>query len=470
MTQLFSRPAVSRPESTGSADHWMFVAADADTRKNTITDQRLRVNVAWMLVGNLCQGLSQWILIVALAKMGTVEMVGSFTLGLAIGLPVLMFGSLSLRSIQITDCSGRYRFLDYLVLRFVTAVASLLLIASIAVLAHYSSAVVASITLIGAAKAAEYISDIFYGLLQREERMAGIAVSMMLRGTLSLCALNLGVWLTGSLVWGAAGLLAASVLTLLAFDMPGSLALLNIRLSSGLREGAGYLKTLLDGRVHQRLGTLAWAGLPLGAVLMLVSLNLNLPRYFIEHSLGLRELGIFASLTNLLAVGNVITNAIGQGATPRLAKYFEAAKLRDFRALLIAIILASLGLGAAGFTGALLFGRQVLSIVYRPEYGMQQDILVWLMAASAFFYLGSTLGCAVTAVKCFAPQLPLFAIAASTTALASTILVPSQGLRGAALAILISAVIQCAGGAWLLRNAWKRAGVVPVAALAMNSF
>lgn len=448
----------------------MFAAADANQQRNSAADQRLRANVGWMLVGNLCQGFTQWLLIVALAKMGTVEMVGSFTLALAIGLPVLMFGSLSLRSIQITDCNASYRFLDYLLLRFFAAVASLIIIASIAISAHYSQSAVASITLIGAAKAAEYISDIFYGLLQREERMSGIAISMMLRGTLSLSALGLGIGLTGSLVWGAVGLFASSALTLLCFDLPRSLALLNIKLSAGLRECSAYVRALLDGRIHRRLGTLAFAGLPLGAVLMLVSLNLNLPRYFIEHHLGIRELGIFSSLTNLLAVGNVITNAIGQGAAPRLAKYFEAAKLRDFRALLTTIVIASLGIGAAGFLGALLFGRRVLAIVYRPEYSTRQDVLVWLMAASGFFYLGSTLGCAVTAVKCFAPQLPLFAIAAASTALASMILVPSQGLRGAALAILISAVIQCAGGAWLLSNAWKRACAASPVALTTNSF
>lgn len=448
----------------------MFAAADANQQRNSAADQRLRANVGWMLVGNLCQGFTQWLLIVALAKMGTVEMVGSFTLALAIGLPVLMFGSLSLRSIQITDCNASYRFLDYLLLRFFAAVASLIIIASIAISAHYSQSAVASITLIGAAKAAEYISDIFYGLLQREERMSGIAISMMLRGTLSLSALGLGIGLTGSLVWGAVGLFASSLLTLIGFDLPRSLALLNIKLSAGLRECSAYVRALLDGRIHRRLGTLAFAGLPLGAVLMLVSLNLNLPRYFIEHHLGIRELGIFSSLTNLLAVGNVITNAIGQGAAPRLAKYFEAAKLRDFRALLTTIVIASLGIGAAGFLGALLFGRRVLAIVYRPEYSTRQDVLVWLMAASGFFYLGSTLGCAVTAVKCFAPQLPLFAIAAASTALASMILVPSQGLRGAALAILISAVIQCAGGAWLLSNAWKRACAASPVALTTNSF
>src|SRR5207302_1077340 len=39
-------------------------------------------------------------------------------------------------------------------------------------------------------------------------------------------------------------------------------------------------------------------GLPLGIVLLLVSLNFNIPRYFLQASRGERELGIFAALAS----------------------------------------------------------------------------------------------------------------------------------------------------------------------------
>jgi O-antigen/teichoic acid export membrane protein len=423
----------------------------------SLADEHLRSNVAWMLAGTLWQGMCQWALVVVLAKVGTVEMVGSFTLGLAIALPVLMFGSLSLRSIQVTDCTRSYRFLEFLTVRLLTTIVSLVLIAAFVIGVHYTAAVIASTILISTAKGAEHVSDIFYGLLQREERMAGIALSVILRGTLQVGALGVGIWLTGSLIWGAAGLFIASLLTLLLFDIPRILTFYKRPLSAGLRDCGAYAATLIRVGARKRLAVLALTGLPLGAVLMLVSLNLNLPRYFIEHQLGTRELGIFSSIANLMMAGNLLINALGQGVAPRLSKYFQAFELRAFRSLLSIIALISLGIGVVGLLAALLFGRQLLTIIYRPEYATQQEILVWLMAASGFFYMGSTLGCAVTSVKCFTPQLPLFAAAAAATAIASLLLVPSMGLRGAALAILISGVIQCLGGAHLLRNAWQRA-------------
>jgi O-antigen/teichoic acid export membrane protein len=146
-----------------------------------------------------------------------------------------------------------------------------------------------------------------------------------------------------------------------------------------------------------------------------------------------------------------------------LAKYFITGDKRAFSILLAVIIAVSLGLGGLGLVGSLVFGRQAMALIYRPEYSIHQDVLVWLMGASGFFYLGSTLGYAVTAVRCFTPQLPLFAGAAVTTGIGCFLLIPSFGLRGAAIAILISAVVQCVGGARLLYTSCKKVAAQPTA-------
>jgi O-antigen/teichoic acid export membrane protein len=418
---------------------------------------RIRSNLTWMIAGTVWSGFCQWALLVVLAKFGTVDMVGTFTLGLAITLPVLMFSCLNLRTLYVTDCLNTYRFCEYLTLRLVMAAGSVVFTVTCVVLERQSLDLVAAIALISLAKAIEYISDMLYGLLQRQEVMTAMSLSMMLRGTLSLGILTLGVYLTASLVWGAAGLVLSAAFTLLLFDVPVSLRLLNLSAEDALTASRRYLSALVAGwKVeYGRLRSLALAGAPLGLVLMLVSLNLNIPRYFVERSLGIREQGIFSSLANLMAAGSVVISALGQCATPRLARSYAAGDMRAFGALLWTLVIASLVLGGAGFAVAAAFGHQALALIYRPEYAARQDVFIWLMAASGALYLGSTMGVAMTAVRCLTPQLPLFAAAALSTAATCFFLVPAMGLRGAAVSILVSAIIQCAGGAWLLRNTFR---------------
>jgi O-antigen/teichoic acid export membrane protein len=412
-------------------------------------------NMAWMLAGNVLYGLSQWAQLVALAKIGTIDMVGSFSLALAVCLPILMFSSLSLRSLQVTDHAQSYRFLEYVALRLLTLFVSLIIILAFALASGHSTAIVLSTALIGAAKAVEYISDILYGSLQQKENMSGIAISMTLRAILSVAALSLGVYLTHSLAWGAVSLLLSSALVLLGYDIPKVLAMEGSNIRALRQELQLDLQGVFVKGKRRRLSQLAITGLPMGFVLMMVSLNLNIPRYFIQQHLGTHELAIFSAIATLLAAGSVVTNAMGQAAAPRLAKCFVERDRRGFTMLLIGLVVVSLGLGGLGFAGAMLCGKQAMALLYRPEYSTRQDVLVWLMGASGFLYLGSTLGYAVTAVRCFAPQLPLFAGAAVTTALGCFVLVPSQGLRGAAMAMLISGLIQCAGSAILLWSSYK---------------
>jgi O-antigen/teichoic acid export membrane protein len=386
-------------------------------------------------------------------------MVGAFTLGMAIALPVLMFSCLNLRTLYVTDCASRYRFRDYLAVRLTTAAGSVVFIMLLSMAAGYKGPMIVTIGFISCAKAVEYISDMLYGLFHRQEQMAAISISMILRGTLSVCALGLALHFTGSLPWASFGLLASALATLLGFDLPVILARSRIGLGAAVRDGFSYAYAVFsrNSANFQQIRSIVILGAPLGLVVMLVSLNINIPRYFVERAMGLREQGIFSSIANLIAAGTVLMAALGQCATPRLARHFAAGEMRAFRSLVWLLVAVSVGGGLAGLLLALGGGRQVLTLIYTAEYAARQDVFIWLMAGSGVLYLGNTMGVALTAARCLTPQLPLFAAAAASTAVACAFLVPVMGLSGAAAALCISALIQSSGGAILLWSTCRRA-------------
>ena len=201
--------------------------------------------------------------------------------------------------------------------------------------------------------------------------------------------------------------------------------------------------------------------LPLGVVLMLVSLNTNLPRYAIERALGAPGLGVFAAVASFAAVGATIINALGQAATPRLARYFSHRDLARFRRLMLQLAGLSLALGAAGVLVSALFGKLVLRLVYRPEYAVHAPLLVAVMAAAVPGYLAIAFGYLITSVRAFAAQVPLFCAVAASCAVASWWLVPRFGLTGAALALAIASGVQILGDIWILARACRRSEAAP---------
>ncbi len=146
----------------------------------------LRQNFSWTLAGNVVYAGCQWGMLVVLAKLGNPVMVGQFALGLAVTAPVIMFASLQLRPVQATDARREYEFGHYLGLRLVTTLLALLVIASISLTAGYRRETAMVVLAVGLAKAFESVSDVFYGLLQQAERMDRIAISMMLKGPLTV--------------------------------------------------------------------------------------------------------------------------------------------------------------------------------------------------------------------------------------------------------------------------------------------
>jgi O-antigen/teichoic acid export membrane protein len=405
-------------------------------------DITLRRNFSWTFIGNLIYSGCQWGMLVVLAKLGNPEMVGTFTLGLAVTAPVMMFSNLQLRDIQTTDAKNHYLFNDYLGLRLITTGLALPIILWITLATGYKGETAIVIILIGFAKGLESISDVFYGLLQKHEKMDRMAVSVMMKGPLSLLMLSIGTYISGSVVWGVVGLVIAWACILLIWDIPSYRWLINKFTSEG------EIPDSLEGKTAKprwQLGTirkLIWLSLPLGLVMMLISLNANIPRYFLEQSLGKKELGVFAALAYLIVAGNMVVSALGSAARPRLAKYYAGGNVSAYQKLLLQLVAIACLLGLSGILVAWVAGGQILTIVYQPEYAKYTELLIWLMVTAGIGYVSSFLGEGMTAARYFRTQIPLFIIVTSTSAIASCWFIPRNGLKGAAIALMIAEIVR----------------------------
>jgi O-antigen/teichoic acid export membrane protein len=394
----------------------------------------LRANFSWTFAGNLIYAASQWGILVVLARLGSPEMVGQFALGLAISAPVILFANLQLRAVQATDATREYAFADYFGLRLLTTLLALLVIGAIIVLAGYEQETALVIGFIALAKAFEAISDVFFGLLQQHERMDRIAKSLIIEGPATLVVMGVVIWLTGSLVLATAAMALVWGLQLALYDYRSGWLI--------LQTGAA---TLIRPRFRQAtLWRLAWLALPLGFVMMLISLNTNIPRYFIEAHLGEAQLGIFAAMTYLIVAGTTIVSALGQSASPRLAHYYATAQRQPFFHLLRKLVGIGTALGVAGVIFALFAGELILNLFYGAAYSARADVFVWVMVGAGLFYVGNFLGYGITATRQFSRFSVPFAINTGLIAISAYLLTPRYGLQGAAFVVVISGILSCA--------------------------
>jgi O-antigen/teichoic acid export membrane protein len=406
----------------------------------------LRANFGWTLGGNLVYAACQWLILVVLAKLGTREMVGQLAYALAVTAPITLLTNLQLRAVQATDASERFSFRTYFSLRVVGVAVAMVIVA---VIAWWSpiQGLGAALVAMGAAKAVEALSDVCYGLMQRCERMELIARSMIARGLGSAAAFALGVRWIGTVAGGAWAMALAWALVLAAYDVPRAVKLLRASPPRRPPPGAPHAATIAQ---------LARLAAPLGFVIFLVNLNGNVPRYFVEHALGLGDLGVFSAVTYLVVAGTTIVGALGQAATPRLANHHARGEDAEFLRLTRVLAGFAVATGLASAAVAAVAGRPLLAAMYRPEYAAAHEIFLWTALASSIGFAASALGYSLTAMRSFAAQAPLGIVVTAATTIGCWVLVPRFGLGGAVAATALASAVQLAGYAFLIHVERRR--------------
>ena len=401
-------------------------ASGDNSLPNVSSPVSLRKNFVWTFAGNLVNAGSQWALIVILAKRTSPEAVGQFAYALAVTTPIMLFASLKLRSAQATDQRHEYLFVEYWSLRLLTTIMALAVILVFGLANRSSHGMGWVIVLVGVAKGVESLSDIFYGLFQKQERMDLIAHSMILRGLVTVAIAIVVLSFTDRVVAVAACLLFSWTVVLLTFDIPKARRLLG--------DSFGLFPIWSNSRLSQ----LVVLTLPLGASIAVGSLYNNIPRYVIEHRLGVHDLGIFSALAYFMLFGGMIFTALAQSVIPRMARYHAQGEKKGFRNIFTKLISAGFALGLLGVVVAILAGDRIIALIYDEQYAIHSRLLVLLMIAGFIDMTFLGIASAVNAMRFFRIQFFVSIISVLVVTISSMTLVNSFGINGVAIAMAVT--------------------------------
>ncbi|MGE6229110.1 oligosaccharide flippase family protein [Paenibacillus chitinolyticus] len=399
----------------------------------------LKKNFSWSLTGNVFYTFAQFCMFTLIVKITNPESVGVFSLGLAVASPVFMFTNLNLRAIQATDRKDEYDFKDYMMTRLIMSTTAILIILGMSIAAQYPYNSLGVILAVGFNKYIESISDVAYGYMQKKERMDKISISQILKGCLSIFLFGAFLYFSKDLVIALIGLSMSWVFILFFYD----LRTVSIQNGTYTRNYATLLK-------------LVRLSIPLGLVMMINSLNTNIPRYFLEKVSGLQQLGYFSAMAYIFVAGGTIITAIGQSITPRLAEYYSSNQWEKYISLVKKTMVMSLLLGMAGVLVSVSIGKEILTLIYDADYANYSDVFVLLMLGAALSYMSSILGYSITAARSFNNQLYIGVVWILCTSLGSFIFIPLYGMYGASITLIIAYFIKFVQQALYMRILKKK--------------
>jgi O-antigen/teichoic acid export membrane protein len=396
-------------------------------------------NSFWTLFANTGSSVAQWATMLFVARLLGFQAAGDYAIALAIVNPVVLFAALQMRTLQVADAAGRFRFGDVLHLRI-----WMLLFAALVVVQFGTMSKVSLSLLLGllAWKAVEGVADIYHGAFQKSGRMDWVAQSIVTRSAM-LLALVIGAgWSGQPLGYGFAAAGLGSWLIFLMFDRAQSRQL-------GLDQGASLLPSWPPPWGSFR--SLLASGFPLGVAMMLISLCASVPRFALERFSGREALGLFATTAALAQTLALVINALSQASSAGLARYAHAGDFVAFRAEIGRLFFVGLAAMALGLSGLRLVASGVAPALTAavPEGAMQ--LMVLQVTAAGLSGLAGVFGCGLTALGEFRQQLILFLPLTALCMILSWIWVPGNGPTGAAYVYIAVSAAQWIGAGLVLQ-------------------
>ncbi|ALS77874.1 hypothetical protein AUO94_04075 [Planococcus kocurii] len=384
-------------------------------------------NFSWSFLGSLIYALTQWFLIIIIAKLGSPTDAGVYSLGLAISAPIIMFINLNLRAIQSTDLSIELGFSTFKFTRILGLILFVLTFLTIIIVANYSFEITIILLLIALNKIIESYSDLYYGLFQYHERLDLVSKSYIYRGIIGTIFFGISYYLFKELKIALVFMFTIWLLVLIIYDV---------------KNGKKFLINTPKIVEKNKMLVLVKLGLPLGLVGLIASLNVNIPRITIERYLTLEDLGYFSVIFYLVLIIGKFMTSVSSAVLPRMANLYQNGNKIAFMKILNIVFCLLTLFSVVLILSSYYFGSEILEIAYGAEYSSFKMLLVYIMIYGLFEYLGFVFEVALNAIKYYKHRLSIEILAMIFMILSSIILIPEAGLKGAAIALIISAVLK----------------------------
>ena len=387
----------------------------------------------WLLGANLTRYLGLIAVMVILTQLMTPEIVGQYTLSLAIATPIFVFAQLGLRGVYLTHRHD-FPLRDYLGLQLVFLIGALFTSAAVAWL--FDPTLVGVVVLVGLVKFGDAISELFSAPLQGSGSTSRIFVGF------AASALAGGI--------AAAGVLYFTrilELTLAALALASALAALFLMWLPAMRSSRkpqsaspSRLPNMADIR-----GILK-AGLPFGAGSAVLALVASIPQFFLALTWGNEAVAKYAVLYYLVMIADIFVGTLVQGWIPRARSASASTELAPQGFLRFTFRTAFTWSAALLGVGA--FGVWVASFAYPwvfgPVYGFDLSVAIPIVAAITVLPILGFSSMGIIVQNLYTHSLVLGLISAFTSALFCALLIPGGGLVGAFWALAISSAARAA--------------------------
>ena len=379
----------------------------------------------WLLGGNILFAFSQWLMLIMFSHFSNPIQLGYYSYALAITAPIFMLSNLQLRPLVVADLNleRKFRYSEYFSLRLLTILFAV--IVSLFFIDWENNLALSIVLVVVLIKASESVSDIIYAYYNANKKTKFISRSLTFKSVLVIILSFCVLYLTHNIVYSLTVTLIGYLFVLVLLD---------------IRQNIKHLREI--NFFDKKLKKIVQIGLPLGIAVMLVSLQTNIPRYFLEYYSNVELVGVYTILYYFIVIGGIVINSVCQYLSPNFSEFYRDLKIDELKRIIKNAFFIALYIGMSGLVISLFLNSFIIKIIYGNDYLEYAYLLPYIMIAGIFTFLSVVNGYLLTSLRLLKIQMPIFLILVCLTVIYSYLLIPVYGLTGAIYTTILSAVSQ----------------------------
>lgn len=382
-------------------------------------------NVLWNMIGTTFNAFNSLFFMMIVTRINGLKSSGVFTLAFSLACLLCLIGGYEGRVYQVTDVKNEYSDVEYIVHRIITCVIMMVIVIFYCFIMKYDAYKFIVTFALCLMKCFEVFSDVFYGVLQKDDKLYIVGISLFLKSVFSVVAFIAFDLITKNLLISCLVLDLVWLILFLVYDLPKSKCIIK-----------------KDSYSFSNVLRLFKTGFFSFAILFLSVYLVNAQKYALD---GVVEESLQAIFGMILMPATIISLAgqyLLQPILNTMANLYSNGEKKEFNKIVFKALLLIVAFGVVCVIGAYILGIPILNILYSVNIVDYKLHLLIIIFGAILYSMSTLLSAALTTVRYTFVQFIVFSISSVIAFVISRILIGQFSIYGAAIAYLITMACQ----------------------------
>lgn len=384
-------------------------------------------NFIWNSLGTGINSFNSLFFLIIVTRVNDIQTAGIFSIAYATATILYTLAIYSGRLCQVTDIENRIKDKDYIINRALTCFIMLIGASVLLLIKQYSNFKTTIFALLAIFKALEAFSDIFYGIMQKNEILYKSGQSLSIKGFVGILAFLIVDLITRDLRLACLSVIIINFIVLVVFDyFIITRRLIDNKNKINIKNVFSIFKSEFFVFVN------SFAGIYI----------LNAPKYAIDSFLTEDIQAIYGYIMMPATVMTLFTQFIVMPFLGKLKDMYEQKKLKEIEQVTLKIKLIVIAFGAFAVLAAFLLGPEFLGLVYGLDLTAYRVNLCVIIGSYIFYAISYINLVTLTTIRHTFIQFVIYVVSMIIAYIGSTILVKNFGINGATFSCTTTLAIQ----------------------------